>query len=130
MTELEQRLQRRGSDDEETIKKRLEIAQRELEQAKTEGFHDKIFINDDLETTYKQLENYIFGIEENYEGPPQDTSNDAELKAVEPTNAEVEMMGTDAPAPEIASTADTAGADSSKGTATDTESGVADGETS
>ena len=48
MTELQRRLQRRGSDDEATIEKRLQIAQRELEQAKTEGFHDKILVNDDL----------------------------------------------------------------------------------
>ena len=59
--ELEQRLKRRGLDDAEKIKQRLEIAQRELEHAKIEGFHDRTFVNDDLELTYKSLEAYIFG---------------------------------------------------------------------
>ena len=26
-----------------------------------EGFHDKLFVNDDLQKTYEQLEKYIFG---------------------------------------------------------------------
>jgi THO complex subunit 1 len=100
MDELQRRLQRRGSDDEETIQKRLEIAQQELEQAKAEGFHDKIFINDDLETTFKQLENYIFGIEESAEGPSQLVSSGEKAKSAEPTNMEGEMVDTGASAPE------------------------------
>jgi THO complex subunit 1 len=64
ISELSQRLRRRGSDDEDKIKARLEIAEKELEQAKVEGFHDKIFVNDDLQKTYEQLENYIFGKED------------------------------------------------------------------
>jgi THO complex subunit 1 len=117
MTELQRRLQRRGSDDEETIQKRLEIAQRELEQAKMEGFHDKIFVNDDLETTYKQLENYVFGIEENVEEPSQLTSSDEKTKSVEPTNTEVEMVNTEAP--EDASKNNVSTADNAKATAGD-----------
>ncbi len=128
MTELQHRLQRRGSDDEETIQKRLEIAQREIEQAKTEGFHDKIFVNDDLDTTYKQLENYIFGIEENLEEPSQLTLNDDKSKSAEATNTEVQMVGTEAPEPEVSSRTDVSGTDNTK--ATDGESVMAEGETS
>ncbi len=90
-------MQRRGSDDEDTIQKRLDIAQRELEQAKTEGFHDKIFVNDDLETTYKKLENYIFSIEENNEEPSQSTSGDEKEKSTEVRSTEVEMVDGEVP---------------------------------
>ena len=61
---MSRRLRQRGSDDEEKIKARLEIAEKELEQAKVDGFHDKILINDDLQNTYKRLERYIFGEED------------------------------------------------------------------
>jgi THO complex subunit 1 len=110
MDELQRRLQRRGSDDEETIQKRLVIAQQELEQAKAEGFHDKVFVNDDLETTYKQLENYIFGVEENNEDSSQLTSRDEKTKSAEPANAEVEMVEIETPAPEEFSKNDVSGA--------------------
>lgn len=63
MTELEKRLRQRGSADEEKIKARLEIAVKELEHAKLEGFHDKTLVNDDLQSTYDVLEKYIFGSE-------------------------------------------------------------------
>ena len=61
MSELAQRLRRRGSDDEDKIQARLEIAEKELAQAQVEGFHDKIIVNDDLRKTYEELERYIFG---------------------------------------------------------------------
>lgn len=64
IAELSQRLRRRGSDDEDKIKARLEIAEKELAQAKVEGFHDKIVVNDDLQKTYEQLEKYIFGYDD------------------------------------------------------------------
>ena len=54
-------MRRRGSDDEDKINARLEIAEKELEQAKVPGFHDKVFVNDDLQETYERLERYIFG---------------------------------------------------------------------
>lgn len=62
-------MRRRGSDDEDKIKARLEVANKELEQAGLEGFHDKAFVNDDLEVTYKSLESYIFGDDAIYEHP-------------------------------------------------------------
>src|ERR1700759_266275 len=64
MGELEQRLKRRGSNDSDAIKARLEIAEQELEKSKMEGFHDLVLVNDDLKTTYKKLSNYIFGSED------------------------------------------------------------------
>ncbi|KUJ19932.1 uncharacterized protein LY89DRAFT_611898 [Mollisia scopiformis] len=60
---LEERLKRRGLDDSEKIKQRLEIALKEIEQSQVEGFQDKIIINDDIGATYKALEDYIFGHE-------------------------------------------------------------------
>ena len=63
LDELEQRLRQRGSDDEDRIKSRLEIAKEEIEASKVEGFHDKILVNDRLDTTYDSLEKYIFGDE-------------------------------------------------------------------
>lgn len=58
---LEKRLRGRGTEKEESIQKRLEQAKLELEYSKTEGVHDKIIVNDDLEVAYKELEDYIFG---------------------------------------------------------------------
>jgi THO complex subunit 1 len=64
VAELSERLRRRGSDDEDKIKARLKIAEKELAQAKVEGFHDVIIVNDDLQKTYEQLEKYIFGYDD------------------------------------------------------------------
>jgi THO complex subunit 1 len=97
--ELERRLQRRGSDDKETIQKRLEIAQQELEHSKAEeGFYDKIIVNDDLEMAYKQLENYIFGIEEDNEEPSVLTVGDEKENPAQVASTEVEMVDGELPA--------------------------------
>jgi THO complex subunit 1 len=98
--ELQRRLQGRGSDDEATIQKKLEIAQQELVLANAEGVHDRVIVNDDLETAFKQLENYIFGIEESVEEPSQFVSSDEKAQLVEHTNVEAEMVDPGAPAPE------------------------------
>jgi len=63
MSVLQERLRLRGSDDDDKIKARLESAEKELAHADLEGFHDKVFVNDDLEVTYAALEKYIFGDE-------------------------------------------------------------------
>jgi guanylate kinase len=60
MTVLESRLRGRGTEKEESIQKRLAQARNELEYSKTEGAHDLIIVNDDLETAYKELEEFIF----------------------------------------------------------------------
>ena len=57
---LEKRLRGRGTEKEESIQKRLEQAKLEMEYSKTEGVHDLIIENDDLETAYKELEDFVF----------------------------------------------------------------------
>jgi guanylate kinase len=57
---LEKRLRGRGTEKEESVQKRLEQAKNELAYAETPGVHDLIIENDDLETAYKELEDYIF----------------------------------------------------------------------
>lgn len=57
---LEKRLRGRGTEKEESIQKRLAQAKLELEYSKTPGVHDLIIQNDDLETAYKELEDFIF----------------------------------------------------------------------
>lgn len=50
----------RGTEKPESIAKRLAQAKNELEYSRTPGVHDVIIVNDDLETAYKQLEDFIF----------------------------------------------------------------------
>lgn len=56
---LKQRLEGRGTETPESIQKRLEAANREIEFSKT-GAHDKIIVNDDLDKAYKELKDFIF----------------------------------------------------------------------
>ena len=56
---LEERLRGRGTDDEESMKKRLEQADKEMAFAKEEGVHDKIVVNDNLDRAYKEVEDWI-----------------------------------------------------------------------
>ncbi|KAL8914455.1 MAG: hypothetical protein Q9171_000960 [Xanthocarpia ochracea] len=56
---LEQRLRGRGTEDEESLRKRLDQAAKEMEFSKVEGVHDKIVINDDLEKAYREVEEWI-----------------------------------------------------------------------
>ncbi|KAL9001180.1 MAG: hypothetical protein Q9169_000364 [Polycauliona sp. 2 TL-2023] len=56
---LEQRLRGRGTEDEESLKKRLDQAAKEMAYSKEEGVHDKIVINDDLEKAYKEVDEWI-----------------------------------------------------------------------
>lgn len=57
---LESRLRGRGTEKEESIQKRLAQARNEMEYSKTDGVHDLIIVNDDLEQAYKELEAFIF----------------------------------------------------------------------
>ena len=59
METLEQRLTKRGTETEESLKKRLAAAKAEMEYAET-GAHDRIIINDDLEKAYSELKEFIF----------------------------------------------------------------------
>ena len=58
---LEARLRGRGTEKEESIQKRLQQAKLEMEYSKTEGVHDVVIVNDDLEMAYKELEKHVFG---------------------------------------------------------------------
>jgi len=60
MSILEQRLRGRGTEKEESIQKRLAQARNELEYSKTEGVHDLIIVNDELEKAYSELEEFVF----------------------------------------------------------------------
>ena len=56
---LEERLRGRGTDDEESVKKRLEQADKEMAFAKGEGVHDKVVVNDELDRAYQEVEEWI-----------------------------------------------------------------------
>jgi guanylate kinase len=57
---LEKRLRGRGTEKEDSIQKRLRQAKLELEYSKTEGVHDKIIVNDDLEAAYEELRAFVY----------------------------------------------------------------------
>ncbi|KAK6441069.1 guanylate kinase [Oleoguttula sp. CCFEE 5521] len=56
---LEQRLRGRGTDKEEAIVGRLKQAEKEIEYSKTEGAHDRIIINDDLEKAWEEFREWV-----------------------------------------------------------------------
>jgi guanylate kinase len=58
---LEKRLRGRGTEKEEDIQKKLAQAKAEVEYANTQGVHDKIIVNDDLEKAFKELEEFVYG---------------------------------------------------------------------
>lgn len=59
MEELERRLRGRGTESEESLNNRLTQAKNELDYAQQPGAHDKIVINDDFETAYKDVRDWI-----------------------------------------------------------------------
>jgi guanylate kinase len=58
---LERRLRGRGTEIDEDIQKRLAQAKAEVECAETQGVHDKIIVNDDLDKAFKELEEFVYG---------------------------------------------------------------------
>ncbi|OJD26579.1 guanylate kinase [Blastomyces percursus] len=56
---LEQRLRSRGTETEESLSSRLAQAKNELEYAKQPGAHDVVIVNDELETAYKALRDWV-----------------------------------------------------------------------
>jgi len=56
---LEKRLRGRGTEDEDSLQKRLTQAKAEMAYAKEEGVHDKVVVNDDLDRAYKELEEWV-----------------------------------------------------------------------
>ena len=59
LTELARRLRSRNTDSETAIVTRLETVKKELEYAQT-GVHDKVIVNNDLDTAYQELEHFVF----------------------------------------------------------------------
>ena len=57
---LEERLRKRGTEDEDGLKKRLDQARLEMAFATstTPAVHDLIVVNGDLETAYRQVEQF------------------------------------------------------------------------
>lgn len=56
---LEKRLRGRGDTSEESIVKRLKQAENEMRYCKEEGEGDKVIVNDDLERTYRELDEWV-----------------------------------------------------------------------
>ena len=56
MEELKRRLIGRGTEDEETINNRLEIAEKEMQEV---DFYDYVVVNDDLETATNEVKSII-----------------------------------------------------------------------
>ncbi len=57
---LEKRLRGRATEDEDGLQRRLDQARREMEFSRTPGAHDRIVVNDDLETAYRELRDFTF----------------------------------------------------------------------
>jgi guanylate kinase len=58
--ELEARLRKDGALTEEEIQHRLKATQEEIDQSSSGDLCDKVITNDDLETAYKALEEFIY----------------------------------------------------------------------
>ena len=56
---LEQRLRGRGSEDDESVRKRLQQAEKEMAFSQEAGVHDRIVVNDDLDRAYTEVEDFI-----------------------------------------------------------------------
>ncbi|XP_024527108.1 guanylate kinase 1 [Selaginella moellendorffii] len=67
--ELEKRLRGRGTETEEQVMKRLQNAKRELELGKDPFLFDHVLVNDDLESTYKQLKGILGLVDDGAEIP-------------------------------------------------------------
>lgn len=60
LEELDKRLRARGTETEESLRKRLDTAKRELEYEKSViNAFDLVVINDDLEAAYSNLKKFI-----------------------------------------------------------------------
>lgn len=94
MNQLDQRLRQRESDSDERIQDRLDIAKKEIEQSKLDGFHDTTIVNDDLEVAYKDLEDFIFGNADNDE-PSESNPIDRTQGPLVVGNSDVEMASGD-----------------------------------
>lgn len=62
MAALKARLEGRGTETADSLQKRLTQAEKELEYAEQPGAHDKIIVNDNLDTAFKELDDYIVSL--------------------------------------------------------------------
>ena len=56
---LEQRLSKRGTETEQSLRKRLDRAVTDMQFGKTEGNFDLYLVNDDLNLAYTELEKFL-----------------------------------------------------------------------
>ena len=56
---LEQRLTKRGTETEQSLRKRLDRAVTDMQFGKTEGNFDLYLVNDDLNVAYTELEQFL-----------------------------------------------------------------------
>ena len=56
LEELERRLRGRGTEDEETLQRRLASAASEIEAVQETGLFDQAIVNDDIDDCYNQVE--------------------------------------------------------------------------
>ena len=56
---LEERLKGRGTETDESLKKRLDLAKRDVEYGTAEGNFDIIIVNDQLEEAYEKLLTFL-----------------------------------------------------------------------
>lgn len=59
LEELERRLRGRGTENEESLNRRLAQARNEMEYSQQPGAHDKIVVNDDLERAYAEVRDWV-----------------------------------------------------------------------
>lgn len=59
LEELERRLRGRGTETEDSLKRRMAQATNELEFSRQPGSHDKIVVNEDLESAYVEMRDWI-----------------------------------------------------------------------
>lgn len=62
---LRMRLTGRGTESSESLDERLKQAEEDMaQQERNEGLCDLTIVNDDINTTYKQIEDFIFGLQQ------------------------------------------------------------------
>jgi guanylate kinase len=70
ITALRARLQRRGTESEASMLKRLATALTEIEYAKEPNVHDIVIVNDDLDRAYEQFKRVALGEKIPHDGLP------------------------------------------------------------
>ncbi|KAK5629586.1 hypothetical protein RRF57_005301 [Xylaria bambusicola] len=82
---LEARLRKIEGLSEEEVQQKLKASQEEIEQSGSSDLYDRVIINDDLETAYKALEDFIYE-SANANGVHEETSTDEDTAMKDETN--------------------------------------------